>query len=390
MRLEHVCGTLPLGDIIIIIFNLMFLCFSGTGCLFRSIQLCVFGTPRESADIEEGGIKASPPKDDSSAPSSFSQTTVKLLFCAGGLQLSYLTWGVLQERIVTRTYEEHLADGSVKMVKFTNSQFLVFVNRALALLVASVCILLIRQPRHTAPLYKYSYSSFSNIMSSWCQYEALKYVSFPTQVLCKASKIIPVMIMSKIVSKKTYPYHEYVVAVLLSAGVSLFLLAADPSGKRTTAATTFSGGIILLGYMAFDSFTSNWQSELFTTYKMSTIQMMFGANLFSCLFTVWSMIEGGNFLSAIRFMMGHPEFAFHAMILSLTSATGQLFIFYTIQSFGPVVFTIIMTIRMMLSIMLSCILYNHPLSAQAVFGVIVVFVALFLRVYARYRSKPSI
>ena len=154
------------------------------------------------------------------------------------------------------------------------------------------------------------------------------------------------MIMGKIVANKSYPYHEYVVAVLLSAGVFLFLLVADPSGKRPSADTTFSGAIILLGYMAFDSFTSNWQSELFTVYKMSTIQMMFGANLFSCLFTVWSMIEGGIFLTAVGFMMSHPEFACHATILSLTSATGQLFIFYTIQSFGPVVFTIIITIRM--------------------------------------------
>ena len=129
---------------------------------------------------------------------------------------------------------------------------------------------------------------------------------------------------------------------------------------------TFSGAIILLGYTAFDSFTSNWQSKLFSLYKMSTIQMMFGANLFSCLFTGWSMIEGGNFLSAVGFMMSHPEFAYHATILSLTSVTGQLFIFYTIQSFGPIVFTIIMTIRMMLSFMRSCIIYNHPLSAQAV------------------------
>ena len=367
--------------------------FLGTSCLLRSIQLCVFGAPHiESADVqaEDGGIKESPSKDESSPPPSFSQPSIKLLFCAGGLQLSYLTWGVLIEQIVRRTYEELLPDGSVKLVKFTNSQFLIFVNRSLALVAASACILFTHQPRHTAPLYKYSYSSFSNILSSWCQYEALRlYVSYPTQILCRASKIIPVMIMGKIVANKSYPYHEYVVAVLLSVGVSLFLLAADPSGKRTSAATTFSGAIILLGYMAFDSFTSNWQSELFSVYKMSTIQMMFGANLFSCLFTVWSMIEGGNFLSAVGFMMSHPEFAYHATILSLTSATGQLFIFYTIQSFGPVVFTIIMTIRMMLSIMLSCIINNHPLSAQAVLGVIVVFIALFLRVYAKYRAKPS-
>ena len=36
----------------------------------------------------------------------------------------------------------------------------------------------------------------------------------------------------------------------------------------------------------------------------------------------------------------------HACILSITSATGQLFIYYTISQFGPVTFIIIMTIRM--------------------------------------------
>ena len=33
------------------------------------------------------------------------------------------------------------------------------------------------------PFCRYSYCSLSNILSSWCQYEALKYISFPTQVL---------------------------------------------------------------------------------------------------------------------------------------------------------------------------------------------------------------
>ena len=69
--------------------------------------------------------------------------------------------------------------------QFKNSQFLVFVNRILAFTVALAYVTLgPAQPRHRAPLYKYSYSSFSNIMSSWFQYEALKYVSFPTQVTC--------------------------------------------------------------------------------------------------------------------------------------------------------------------------------------------------------------
>lgn len=38
---------------------------------------------------------------------------------------------------------------------------------------------------HDAPLYKFAFSSVSNIVSSVSQYEALKYVSFPTQVVAK-------------------------------------------------------------------------------------------------------------------------------------------------------------------------------------------------------------
>lgn len=68
---------------------------------------------------------------------------------------------------------------------FTNSQFIVFANRILAFLVACAALLFVKQKMHDAPLYKYSYSSFSNIMSSWCQYEALKFVSFPVQVIIR-------------------------------------------------------------------------------------------------------------------------------------------------------------------------------------------------------------
>ena len=126
---------------------------------------------------------------------------------------------------MTQKYENSSGDTGL----FSNSQFLVsfqyytpiyfsgcfilfamsqvFVNRILAFGVALTYITLAPRrslPTHTAPIYKYSFCSVSNILSSWCQYEALKFVSFPTQVLAKASKIIPVMAMGRVVSGKTY------------------------------------------------------------------------------------------------------------------------------------------------------------------------------------------
>ena len=295
--------------------------------------------------------------------------------CTHVLSLSFV-----QERVMTQAY-----NGAY----FTDSQFLVFVNRILALIVSGLYILFTQQPRHRTPFYKYSYSSISNTLSSWCQYEALKYVSFPTQVLAKASKVIPVMLMGKVVSNRTYSWHEYFTAFILSLGVAMFLLAADPSSKEHTTKTTFAGIIILLGYMMFDSFTSNWQSELFRSYKVSSIQMMFGTNLFSCIFTIGSLIFRGRIISSLLFLFQHMEFAYHAFLLSICSALGQLFIFHTIAAFGPLIFTLIMTTRQAISILLSCLFYSHPLSLQAMVGVVVVFIALFLRVYFRSMQKKE-
>lgn len=80
-------------------------------------------------------------------------------------------------------------------IKFRDSQFLVLVNRILALVFSVGALLVRRFQRKTplasnlkgttfaiAPLYEFVFCSLSNILSSWCQYEALKFVNFPTQV----------------------------------------------------------------------------------------------------------------------------------------------------------------------------------------------------------------
>ncbi|XP_030200362.1 adenosine 3'-phospho 5'-phosphosulfate transporter 1 [Gadus morhua] len=361
---------------------------TGHGICSPVIKACVFGSETKSGLLDE--VSSAPRVEvDSGSPV---RQMFKLTFCAVGLQVSYLTWGVLQERVMTRSYGEAPAEQAVGEPdaggeRFTDSQFLVFMNRILALTVSGLWCLIIKQPRHGAPLYKYSFASLSNILSSWCQYEALKYISFPTQVLAKASKVIPVMLMGKMVSHKSYEYWEYLTAALISVGVGLFLLSSSAAHQPSTV-TTFSGAVILAGYIVFDSFTSNWQDHLFK-YKMSSVQMMFGVNLFSCLFAVGSLLEQGALVEALAFMHRHPDFACHAALLSVCSACGQLFIFYTISQFGAAVFTIIMTLRQAIAILLSCLLYGHAVTAMGVLGIGVVFLALFLRLYARSRAKAG-
>lgn len=197
------------------------------------------------------------------------------------------------------------------------------------------------------------------------------------------------MLMGKLVSHRAYSVFEYCTAVMISVGLFLFLLTSEDSIRSNGRMTTVSGIVILVGYLVFDAFTSNWQDRLFHAYRMSSLQMMAGVNFFSVLLTSVSLFEQGAFQEAVNFMLRYPEFGLHTLLLSSSSVVGQLFIYYTISEFGPVTFTIIMTVRMGLAILLSCIVYNHPIALSGAAGICLVFAAVILRAYHCWHKKSQ-
>ena len=82
----------------------------------------------------------------------------------------------------------------------------------------------------------------------------------------------------------------------------------------------------------------------------------------------------------MNFILEDSLAMYHTIILSITSAVGQLFIFYTIKEFGPVIFTIFMTTRQIFSLFLSCILFAHSLNLLSWVGALIVFVVVFYRI----------
>ncbi|XP_023935226.2 adenosine 3'-phospho 5'-phosphosulfate transporter 1 [Bicyclus anynana] len=301
---------------------------------------------------------------------------LELAFCFTGLMCAYLVWGLLQEKIMTQNYV--MSDGST--LRFNDSQFLVFINRLLGFVIALVQLLCSGQQVIAAPLYKFAYCSLTNIISAWCQYEALKYVSFPTQVLSKSCKVIPVMLMGKLVSRNKYEAHEYGTALLISLGMALFLL-----GSRDTAAwdSSTGGAFLLMLYLFCDSFTASWQGALFRRHKLRPMQMLCAVNLCSCALTASALLGR----PAPR-LMQHPMFLWDCTLLSVSSALGQLLIYRTIARFGPVVFTIIMTLRQAVSILVSCVVFGHAVSPAGALGVLLVFGAVLLRVRWRSTRPP--
>lgn len=323
----------------------------------------------DSESAITGEEKAAPP---AKPPKTNPREALGLLaFCFFGLQASYLTWGYVQEKVMTTEY---------RTGRFPSATFCVFSNRVLAIIVAATAILYkhgnLRVP---APFWAFAPCSLSNSLSSYGQYEALKYVSFPLQTLSKSTKVIPVMLMGKLLNKKSYPWLEYGEAAMISFGVSLFTFSE--SNKASNSTTEFLGICMLALYIVADSFTSQWQSRVYKAHPgVDQFQMMFAVNTWSILMTLTALVTSSELFTTLTFLGENPDAIWDNVVISITSATGQLFIYYTIRKFGPVVFTIIMTTRQMFSMVLSTIAFGHSMGLPAYIGTIVVFSVVFYRI----------
>ena len=145
-------------------------------------------------------------------------------------------------------------------------------------------------------------------------------------------------------------------------------------------------------YITFDCFTSQWQDRVFVTYGRPNVdpyQMMLGVSSWAITMSTLGLLVSGDFPVVYEFFLVNPNVFSYNIITAITSASGQLCIYYTIKEFGPIAFTIIMTVRQMISICLSAIIFGHTISMLSLFGASIVFGVLFYQIRRKYNAKQT-
>eukprot|EP00727_Mastigamoeba_balamuthi_P014056 m51a1_g9273 putative dmt family transporter: udp-galactose udp-glucose (390) ;mRNA; f:96256-97753 len=361
-------------------------------------------------DIETGTKEAAPPSAPPSAPApaprgpsatatlaaslssraesllSLRPGAARLVSLALGIMGSLVAYGVLQERIMTHAYGEA---GEL----FGESAFLVFANRVAGALVAAA-VLRARGERLTraaVPWSSFFGVSASNVVATWCQYEALKYVSFPAQTLGKTGKMIPVMVLGVLLQGKRYGVREVTLNAVITLGCTAFILGGDVKSSRVSAeGLGWWAGIALMGlYLTVDGFTSTLQEKLFRgNKKMSTYNQMLFVNACSSVLSLGALLLTGSLFRALAFVSRNPGMLLDASFLSLAAVLGQVCIYSTIREFGALVFAGIMVTRQVVSVVVSCLVYGHPMSFLQLLSASVVFVTLYVLEGSKRHSRP--
>ncbi|XP_022755721.1 UDP-galactose/UDP-glucose transporter 5B-like isoform X2 [Durio zibethinus] len=281
-------------------------------------------------------------------------TIWKGIFAVCGIMITLVIYGLLQEKIMRVPY-------GVNKEYFKYSLFLVFCNRITTSAVSAGSLL------------------------------ALKYVSFPVQTLAKCAKMIPVMIWGTFIMQKTYKGFDYLVAFLVTLGCSIFILfpaGTDISPYSKRRENTVWGVSLMVGYLGFDGFTSTFQDKLFKGYDMEIHNQIFYTTLCSCVLSLTGLILQGHLLPAIDFIYRHNDCFLDIALLSTVATASQFFISYTIRTFGALTFAAIMTTRQLVSIMLSCVWFSHPLSWEQWIGAVIVFGSLYTKTLLK-KASPN-
>ncbi|ONK74208.1 uncharacterized protein A4U43_C03F3910 [Asparagus officinalis] len=311
-----------------------------------------------------------------------------LVFCVAGIWSSYITQGVLQETLSTKRFGP---EGK----RFEHLAFLNLAQNVVCLFWSLIMLTVWPSRRGSsgggAPWWSYWSASVTNTIGPAMGIEALKYISYPAQVLAKSSKMIPVMLMGALVYGINYTIPEYICTFLVAGGVSAFALSKTSSktiSKLAHPNAPLGYGLCFLN-LAFDGFTNATQDSIKAKYpKTSAWEIMLGMNLWGTIYNVvcmfgWPQASG---YEAVRFCQEHPEAAWDILMYCLCGAVGQNFIFLTISRFGSLANTTITTTRKFVSIVVSSLLSGNPLSPKQWGSVIMVFSGLSYQIFLKWRK----
>lgn len=141
----------------------------------------------------------------------------------------------------------------------------------------------------------YAVSALTYVLAMVSSNMALRWVPYPTQVVGKSAKPIPVMILGVLIGRKSYSWIRYGCVVTIVLGVILFMYKEGKANPALANEKTGLGEILLILSLSMDGLTGAVQERMRSSSAPSGQQMMFSMNFWSTLMLGFAMIVTGKF-----------------------------------------------------------------------------------------------
>ncbi|XP_017602401.1 PREDICTED: adenosine 3'-phospho 5'-phosphosulfate transporter 2 isoform X2 [Corvus brachyrhynchos] len=282
--------------------------------------------------------------------SKFSKPT-QFFICVSGVFMFYLIYGYLQELIF-----------SVEGFK-PFGWYLTLVQFGFYSIFGLIELQLIQDKRRRIPGKTYMIIAFLTVGTMGLSNTSLGYLNYPTQVIFKCCKLIPVMIGGVFIQGKRYNIVDVSAALCMSLGLIWFTLA------DSTVAPNFNlTGVVLISLaLCADAVIGNVQEKAMKLHNGSNSEMVLYSYSIGFVYILFGLTCTSGLSPAVTFCSKHPVQTYgYAFLFSLTGYFGISFVLALIKIFGALLAVTVTTGRKAMTIVLSFLFFAKPFTLHAV------------------------
>jgi len=216
---------------------------------------------------------------------------------------------------------------------------------------------------------------------------SLTYLNYPTQVVFKSSKLIPVMIGGVLIQKKKYRLLDYTASGMLSLGLIVFTLADVQLSPRYN-----SKGLVLISLaLCADAVIGNVQEKVMRVGNVGTVEMVHKSYMIgTVLIFLWTILTG-EFGEAFVFCSEHhfADTYFPMTMFALSGYVGVNFVLSLVKLRDALTAVTVTTLRKGATMILSFVFFPKPFTVHYLWGGALIMGGLAVQNYAKLQAKKQ-
>ncbi|XP_067642754.1 adenosine 3'-phospho 5'-phosphosulfate transporter 2 [Eurosta solidaginis] len=312
----------------------------------------------------------------------YNRTTQFLLSCAGVFVL-YLIYGYLQELIFTvegfKPYGWFLT-----LIQF--GYYILFgvverdleARRVARQLLPGGSTAVTRQ--RCIPMRTYFLLAVLTLGTMGLSNSSLGYLNYPTQVIFKCCKLIPVLVGSILIQGKRYGPLDFAAATAMCIGLAWFTLA----DSQISPNFDLTGVAMISTALLCDAAIGNVQEKAMREHRAPSSEIVLYSYGLGFIYLLIILMITGNFFSGFAFcLQNYLETFGYGFLFSLSGYLGIQFVLALVRSSGAPVAATVTTARKAVTIALSFLFFSKPFTWQYLWSGSVVVLGIYLNVYSK-------
>ncbi|CAI4230721.1 unnamed protein product [Auanema sp. JU1783] len=234
------------------------------------------------------------------------------------------------------------------------------------------------------PLKVYVLIAFFTVATMGLSNASVGYLNYPTQVIFKCCKLIPVLIGGIIIQGKRYGCLDIFAAILMSLGLIMFTLADSQVSPNFEP----RGYVMISGALLADAVIGNIQEKNMKKFGGSSNEVVLYSYSIGSMYILGYVVVTGEIFDAFIFFWQNPWKTYgYALLFGLLGYLGVNVVLTLIKVSGALVAVTVTTLRKAVTIILSFVLFSKPFSVDYIWAGLVILLAIYLNLYSKNKES---